>query len=314
MPPRKFFSIFFIFLLSGTLLTSCSRGSTQLQIEPKNSYYQFVDDLGNTVFLEKKPERIISTYGSYAETWLLSGGTLVGVTDDVLSERKLDISPMPIIIGKVKTPNIESILALKPDFVLLSANIPAQIALSDTLTKAGIAHAYFRVEHFKDYLCMLNILTDITGRKDLYQKNGVDVEQRIQAILKNFKPKVANPSVLAVRCFSSNAKPLAADTMVNVMLKELGADNVITHTPSLLSDLSLEKILEEDPSYILAVPMGNVDQAQKEMKQNFETNPSWKDLAAVKENHYIFLPKELFHYKPNAHWDESYAYLANLLS
>ena len=39
----------------------------------------------------------------------------------------------------------------------------------------------------------------------------------------------------------------------------------------------------------------------------------WKDLAAVREKNYAFLPKELFHFKPNARWAEAYAYLAELL-
>ena len=36
-------------------------------------------------------------------------------------------------------------------------------------------------------------------------------------------------------------------------------------------------------------------------------------LTAVKQDRLILLPKELFHYKPNARWGESYAYLAKIL-
>ena len=38
------------------------------------------------------------------------------------------------------------------------------------LTEAGVTVAYFDVSDFDAYLQMLDICTDITGRKDLYEK------------------------------------------------------------------------------------------------------------------------------------------------
>ena len=49
------------------------------------------------------------------------------------------------------------------------------------------------------------------------------------------------------------------------------------------------------------------------MSENFQSNPAWAGLTAVANDHYVVLPKELFHYKPNARWGESYAYLAEIL-
>ena len=40
----------------------------------------------------------------------------------------------------------------------------------ETLEAAGINVAYFEVNDFQDYLEVLRICTDITGRKDLYEK------------------------------------------------------------------------------------------------------------------------------------------------
>ena len=39
----------------------------------------------------------------------------------------------------------------------------------------------------------------------------------------------------------------------------------------------------------------------------------WRDLEAVKNGRCTFLSKDLFHYKPNARWAESYRVLAGLL-
>ena len=101
--------------------------------------------------------------------------------------------------------------------------------------------------------------------------------------------------------------------MAGAMLKDLGAVNIADGRSSLLEDLSLEKIVAEDPELILVVPMGKVSLARQWLQQEFQANAAWSSLTAVQNKHLYLLPKELFHYKPNARWGESYAYLAGLL-
>ncbi len=43
------------------------------------------------------------------------------------------------------------------------------------------------------------------------------------------------------------------------------------------------------------------------------SNPAWSGLTAVREGRYHVLPKDLFHYKPNARWGESYEILERIL-
>ena len=43
------------------------------------------------------------------------------------------------------------------------------------------------------------------------------------------------------------------------------------------------------------------------------SDPAWHTLTAVKEGRVEVLPKDLFHYKPNARWGESYQMLAELM-
>jgi iron complex transport system substrate-binding protein len=86
---------------------------------------------------------VVSLYGSFAEAWTLSGGTLVGATQDAVDERHLDLGEDVSIVGTVKEPNLEEILALSPDFVILSSEIPAQVKLHQSLTDAGIPTPIF---------------------------------------------------------------------------------------------------------------------------------------------------------------------------
>ena len=170
------------------------------------------------------------------------------------------------------------------------------------------------MEEFEDYLNMLNICTDITGRKDLYEENGLKIKKDIDDILYKVEgAKKEELKVLFVRAFSSGAKAKKDDNMTCTMLDNLGTVNIAAQHPSLLEDISIEEIIEEDPDFIFVTTMGDEQKAIDALKTGIGTNPAWNSLSAVENDRYIILPKELFHYKPNAKWGESYRYLAEII-
>lgn len=296
------------------VMTACSNKSVEVNEKGDEVYYSFTDSLNNLVVMVDKPERVVSLVGSYAETWTLAGGHLVGITDDVISEGRFELTDDIKIVGTIKAPNVEEILSLSPDFVLLSPDVESHLKISETLSNANITHAYFKVEYFEDYLNMLDICTDITGNKELYEENGLKIEEEIESILEKIdENELDKPTVLFVRAFSSGAKAKKDDNMTCKMLEELGTVNIASKYPSLLEELSIEEIIEEDPDYIFVTIMGNTDKAIETLKNGIEKNPAWSNLTAVKNDRYIILPKELFHYKPNAKWGESYRYLAEII-
>lgn len=299
------------FLLLSSGLAGCAQREKEKTAESFDGI-EFMDALGYEVRIESW-ERVVSLYGSFAETWLLAGGTLAGTTNDAVKERGLHLGENVAIVGTVKEPNFEEILALSPDFVILSADIAGHVKLHSALEYASIPHAYYRVDSFEEYLEMLEQFCAMTGRTDLYEENGLVVQEQIEAVLQSIEEK-EGPSVLLIRAFSTGAKAKGEDNLAGQMLRDLGADNIVTRQKSLLEDTSIEEIIAEDPDYIFVVIMGLNDQeALDYMAENLESNPAWAGLSAVRSGRYIVLPKELFHYKPNTRWGESYEYLANIL-
>lgn len=329
------FSLLLFISLYGLLLTGCqgqqetdfnvdtvSNNETETNLETDKEKdevavefsYSFTDFLGNTVNLESKPERVVSLVGSYAETWILSGGSLVGVTNDVVTERGLDLPSDTKIVGTIKEPNIEEVIALSPDFVLLTTDVESHIKAAEILKQSEIPHGFFKVEHFEDYLNMLNICTDITGNKDLYEKNGLAVKKQIDDIVSKVNDKDNSEiEILFIRAFSSGAKAKHDDNMACKIFNDLGTVNIAGKHESLLEEISIEEIIEEDPDFIFVVTMGDSEKALQALKDGIEKNPAWSQLTAVKNDRYIVLPKDLFHYKPNARWGESYEYIAKIL-
>ena len=305
---KKSLVLTFLFLI---LLVGCSKSTPQT--ESTNNYnYTFTDDLGNNITLTKKVENVVSLYGSYSQVWLLAGGNLIGVTDDVF-ERDLGVPADTTIVGSTKTANVELILSLNPDLVLLNPTIGEQVEVGKTLQESGIPCAFFDEEVFDDYLNILKIATDLTEKPENYEEYGLAVKERVNQILAN-TPSAEGKEILLLRAYSSGVKARDNQNMTGHMLDDFKTINIASKYPSLLEDLSLENIIVEDPDYIFVTTMGDSDAAIASLQSMIESDPAWKQLTAVKEGRLIILPKDLFHYKPNDKWDKAYEYLAEVFN
>ncbi len=270
-----------------------------------------VDDRGAAI-PATAPQRVVSLYGSYAEAWAQAGGTLVGATEDAVSERGMDLGTAQII-GTTKAPNLERILALDPDLVILSLDIAAQVSAAEVLEAAGVPCAAFRVDTWQDYARMMDVFTALTGRRDLYEAIVPPMEAAIGETIASAQAQNA-PTVLLLRAYSTGVKAKADDNLAGAMLEDLGCVNIAARQPSLLEELTLEAIVVEDPDCIFISVMGGDEEAALAVvEETLGQNPAWQGLTAVKEGRVYVLPRDLFHYKPNARWAESYAFLYELL-
>ncbi len=273
----------------------------------------FRDSLGTEFPDMPENPRTVSLYGSYAEAWQLAGGELIGVTKDALEERDLGLPGDIPVVGTVKEPNAEAIIALEPELVLLNPDIAGQTDIKDVLENAGLSCAYFRVDTFEDYSSMMFQFWGLTGREDLYEKNVEAVGEQIQEAKVTAALSSNLPNVLLMRAFSTGIKAKTDDELAGSILKDLNARNIADEHPSMLEDLSLEEIITADPDFIFVTTMGSEEKALQYLDSLIEKNPAWQELTAVKEGRYIVLPKDLFHYKPNNRWGESYEYLGKIL-
>jgi len=268
------------------------------------------DSDGKTVYLTKD-SRIVSCYASLSQCWVLAGGELVGVTDDC-EERGIIFDDSVEIIGSTKTIDMEKVVSLNPDYVILSADLTAQRELRDMLEDMNIPYGYFREDTFEDYKNIMSQFTAVTGRDDLYEKNVTAVEKNIKDILSKI-PVDNDKTALLLRAYSTGMKAKRDDNLAGQILNEYHLTNIADIYPSLMEDMSMEKIVEEDPDYIFVTTMGDEDAAREYLLKNIENDPVWRELSAVKNGRYIILPQEYFHYKPNEEWDVSYEILAKII-
>lgn len=279
---------------------------------------EFTDALGRKVSVNKNPARVAALLGSFADVWMLSGGTLCAAAEDAWEDFGLSLGDA-VNIGGAHSPSLELLILSDPDLVIASASTASNLDMKDPLEAMGITVAYFEVDNFEDYLYMIGICTDITGRKDLFEQNGLAVKKEIDAI--KYRLASANlpeneKKILLLRASSTSVKAKSSrGTVLGEMLSDLGCINIADSHSGLLEDLSVEEVIKEEPYRIFVVTMGSDTEAAKASLENMiKENPAWSTLSAVKCERLYLMEKRLFNLKPNARWAESYGILYEKLT
>lgn len=306
-----------LLLLSLIMLLNCAACSASEAPTPAQSAPEgvsFTDDLGREVTVTSC-SRVAALIGSFADVWCLAGGkdTLVAAANDAWTSFDLNLSDEIVNLGAIKAPNLEALLAARPDFVIGSCNTQADIDLEPTLTAAGITVAYFDVQSFADYLNMLSVCTLLTEKPELYEQYGAALQARIDAAIA--RQDGSRPTVLCVRATGTSVKVRGSrDNLLGEMAAELGCVNVADSETSLLDNLSMEAIIRAQPEYIFVVVQGaDPTEAEALLESTLLSNPAWSTLNAVQEGRYYVLDNALYNLKPNARWGEAYEKLSQIL-
>ena len=154
----------------------------------------FTDTLAQTFDLERHHKRIVSLVPGLTETLfdLGYGERLVGRTDYCIHPADA-VAAVPSV-GGVKTPNIEAILALKPDLVLMEQDENRR-ADAEALIAAGLQIFATAPRSVQD---TLNVLWELTGLLGTTSQAGV----RIQAIERAYDwTRGASQFLVPVRVF-----------------------------------------------------------------------------------------------------------------
>lgn len=307
---KKILSIFL--LCSMIFLCSCAPNESS-----SADTVNFTDALGREVKVSKNPKRVAALLGSFADIWLLAGGEVCATADDAWEDFGLSLDGV-LNIGGAHSPSLELLISSDPELVIASASTASNVEMKDTLEAMGITVAYFDVTHFEDYLSMLDICTDITGRKDLYEQNGLQIKKQIDAIKESYRNADIPENerkVLLLRAATTFVKAKGSEgTVLGEMLHDMGCINIADSDASLLENLSVEAVIREEPYHIFVVTMGSdTDKAKNTLEKMISENPAWGTLEAVESGRLHIMDKKLFNLKPNARFAEAYETLANIL-
>ena len=304
-------------LLMSLLFSGCSAAGADKE-EGSEVGVSMTDALGYEHTITEAPRRVAALIGSFAQVWTLAGGSLVAASEDAWSDFGLELGDA-VNIGGAHSPNAELLLSATPDLVIASASTAKDVAIRDILVASGIRVIYYDVDCFEDYLSMLRDFTRITGRDDLYEKNGERLRSSIEQIKTDFKNSGVTEEqkrILLIRASASSVKAKGSEgTVLGEMLSDMGCVNIADGNMSILEELSAESIVAADPYRIFVVSMGDdVEAAERAVRTLFAENPALSGMSAVKEGRLHVMDKRLYNMKPNHRWAEAYGGLYEILT
>jgi len=230
---------------------------------------ELADDRGVVVQFEKTPQRIISMLPSITESVCVLGkcDLLVGV--DRYSNSPVSVTKLPVLGGGLD-PNVEGILALKPDLVLVGSSPRA----SERLRSLGLkvfamdAKTYSDVERVLDKLA---IILDVSRdeAKNIWLKLNADVKLQAASL------PVSNPKIRVY--FEVNRAPYAAGpgSFIGETLERLGVENIIPLSLGPFPKINPEFVVRANPDVIMVSERNFLGMSDR---------PGWSALKAVREN------------------------------
>ncbi len=279
-------TIFLLALLLGfSVLTAPVWGALQIR-----------DDLGQQVSLKSPPQRIISLYGGLTEV-LIALGLQGRVVAHIQGDASLTDIPT---VGTHLQPNVEMILALKPDLVV-QGGVPKGMPALKKLEAEGIPVAMFAPHDFAGLFSTIRRLGALTGKEEAAAALNLGLEDRLQQVAERLKGRKPVRVFFEVRYH--NLLAAGRGSMVNDIITRAGGVNVV-ETPQRLAPFNLEALLQAQPDVYL-IQQGPMNRSPEDIY----SRPYFQELRAVQAKRVLVVDEGLFSH-PGPRSAEAVAQLA----
>ena len=271
--------------------------------------YREVD--GTETLLTKHPRRTIVGNASFADPWFTAGGSAIGVptvrSQQALPEQARDLPR----IGVLRSLNLEKIFAMKPDLVLINANLHAHRAVRHHLIDAGISNVALDYANFHDYIGILDLFCRLNGGSVETNSTAKRIISQVKK-LTEMTAELPSPRFAVLFVASGGFVLESGDLNIPTMAEMLGGTSIARQESGRLK-YSFEQLLIDDPDLILINTMGDSKALQKKFTRDLISQPAWQQLKAAKTGRVHFLPPELFLYMAGSRYPEAFLHLARLL-
>jgi len=248
------------------------------------------DQTGRRVNIPEHPQRLISLAPSITETLfaLGLGDRVVGDTDYCEYPPEAKLKPR---VGPILNPNLEKIVALKPDLVLGSPEANRR-ETADRLERLGIPLYGVTAHTVDETLHSIEDLGRVLGHEPEARKLVISLRQRIEAVEKRVASR-PRPKVLFVVWY----RPLTTagpNTFITDVIQRAGGTSISQDLRGEWPRLSLEEALRRDPDVIL---FPRSESFSPELEE-FQRLPGWRDMRAVKDRQMFFISDAIIRPSP----------------
>ena len=232
------------FLLCAVFLASC-KSKTELPTEVAQTR-NVVDELGRNVKLPVKVTRAISLAPSLTELVFSvgAGDRLVGVTsycdfpEDAKKIKK---------IGDVLKPNIENIVALKPQVVFVSTASQLE-AFTKTLEKQNINVFVTNPNSLEDIYKSIEKMGEVFGEKENAEEVVKNLRKRVAKVEKNTKDAEKIKTFVQL---DKSPFTIGKDSFLTDLIEKAGGVSVTKEVKTPYFKISKERALASNPAVII---------------------------------------------------------------
>lgn len=263
------------------LLAAVLAGACGASDQPQSGRGGPLDDAGRSVTLERAPVRIVSL--SPAITELLFA---LGAGDRVVGRTQWGKDPAEALmvpsVGDGLNPNVEVILAQRPDLVLFYASAANKSAI-DRLEALGVATASIRIDRLTDLVRASRFLGDLLGARPVADSLTEEFQRRLDrvTVLTGRRPTVLivawdNPPIV-----------IGESSFLSEIVHRAGGENVFGDEARPSLTVSLETIASRQPDIVFISGAEDPD---------FVRRPEWQTIRAIRERQFAVVEGTEFSY------------------
>ncbi len=238
-----------------------------------------VDTIGREILIKERPKQIISLAPSLTQTVFA-----LGAEDRLVGRTRFCLWPPEAVaiknIGGPAVPEIESIMALKPDLILATTLTPIEVVRQ--IEALGMLIAIFKQEGVEGTFSDMQVIGRLTGTAAQADAAIHKLEKRRRDLAEKVDATGMRPRTLLLYgvdgLYSAKVGTFPSD-----MIELAGGDNVVKTTASDWPQLSMESIIEWNPEVILVTLRisGEENKLADKIKADWKEDTRWTTVSAV---------------------------------
>ena len=238
-----------------------------------------VDFQQRQITLQVPAQRIVALAPHIVENAFSAGAgdSLVGVASYSNYPEKASNIP---IVGNYQSWSLESIVALKPDLILMWASGNGMKAFA-SLEKLGVPIFVSEPRKIEDIAYTIRAIGKLAGTEHISEPEA----QRVERGLATLRSKYSTRSTLSVfyQVWNEPLQTLNGEHLISHVMEMCGGRNAFADAVSLAPKISIESVLHRNPDAIVASGM---DEARPEWLDMWQQYPS---LSAVQNQALLFV-------------------------
>jgi iron complex transport system substrate-binding protein len=234
---------------------------------------RIVDDAGDTVAVSTPAHRIVSLIPATTELLfaLGAGGSVVGRT--TWCDYPAAAASVPNL-GDGIAPNLEAVLASRPDLVLLY-NSAQNASAADRLRQLGIPALRLNTDRLADVDRVGRLLGRLTGRAKAADSVAGVFDTALASA--TAAPQDRRPRVLLL-VWEQPPMTIGHGSFLSELVTRAGGANLFDDVSASAGAVSIEAVTARDPELILTTSAGPA---------SFARRPEWQVVRAVRERRFL---------------------------